>query len=287
MLEYLDENDITGISVDEDMSRVYPYGTLLSHVLGFVGTDNQGLAGVEAYYESNLAGTPGKIVASFDGSGRETPFTQEQYIAAEDGKDIVLTIDATIQSIVEKYLSKAVEENIAEYGSIVIMRPSTGEVLAMANYPTFDPNDPFTPNTDELKSQWDSMDTKQKSEALNQMWRNKAISDTQEPGSTFKLITATAALEENIVNIDDKVFYCAGQMNVGTWTIKCWRYYNPHGSESLREGIMNSCNPVFMQVSQKMGIPAFMEYIRAFNLNSKTGIDLPGEATGIMHDESI
>ena len=286
LLEYLDENDITGISVDEDMSRVYPYGTLLSHVLGFVGTDNQGLAGVEAYYESNLAGTPGKIVASFDGSGRETPFTQEQYIAAEDGKDIVLTIDATIQSIVEKYLSKAVEENIAEYGSIVIMRPSTGEVLAMANYPTFDPNDPFTPNTDELKSQWDSMDTKQKSEALNQMWRNKAISDTQEPGSTFKLITATAALEENIVNIDDKVFYCAGQMNVGTWTIKCWRYYNPHGSESLREGIMNSCNPVFMQVSQKMGIPAFMEYIRAFNLNSKTGIDLPGEATGIMHDES-
>ena len=286
LLEYLDENDISGISVDEDMSRVYPYGTLLSHVLGFVGTDNQGLAGVEAYYESDLAGTPGKIVASFDGSGRETPFTQEQYIAAEDGKDIVLTIDATIQSIVEKYLSKAVEENIAEYGSIVIMRPSTGEVLAMANYPTFDPNDPFTPNTDELKSQWDVMDSKQKSEVLNQMWRNKAISDTQEPGSTFKLITATAALEENIVNIDDKVFYCAGQMNVGTWTIKCWRYYNPHGSESLREGIMNSCNPVFMQVSQKMGIPAFMEYIRAFNLNSKTGIDLPGEATGIMHDES-
>ena len=286
LLEYIDENDITGISIDEDMLRVYPYGTLLSHVLGFVGTDNQGLAGVEAYYDDDLAGTPGKIVASFDGSGRETPFTQEQYIAAEDGKDIVLTIDATIQSIVEKYLSKAVEENIAEYGSIVIMRPSTGEVLAMANYPTFDPNDPFTPNTDELKTQWDSMDSKQKSDALNQMWRNKAISDTQEPGSTFKLITATAALEENIVNIDDKVFYCAGQMNVGTWTIKCWRYYNPHGSESLREGIMNSCNPVFMQVSQKMGIPAFMEYIRAFNLNSKTGIDLPGEATGIMHNES-
>ena len=286
LLEYIDENDITGISIDEDMLRVYPYGTLLSHVLGFVGTDNQGLAGVEAYYEDDLAGTPGKIVASFDGSGRETPFTQEQYIAAEDGKDIVLTIDATIQSIVEKYLSKAVEENIAEYGSIVIMRPSTGEVLAMANYPTFDPNDPFTPNTDELKTQWDSMDSKQKSDALNQMWRNKAISDTQEPGSTFKLITATAALEENIVNIDDKVFYCAGQMNVGTWTIKCWRYYNPHGSESLREGIMNSCNPVFMQVYQRMGIPAFMEYIRAFNLNSKTGIDLPGEATGIMHNES-
>ena len=285
ILEYINNNDITGISVDEDMLRVYPYGTLLSHVLGFVGTDNQGLAGVEAYYDSELSGNPGKIVASFDGGGRETPFTQEQYIAAENGKDIILTIDATIQSIVEKYLSKAVEENIAEYGSIVIMKPSTGEVLAMANYPTFDPNDPFTPNTQELKDKWDDMTVTQRSEELNKMWRNKAISDTQEPGSTFKLITSVAALEENVVNIDDKTFYCAGYVKVGTWDIKCWRYYNPHGSESLREGIMNSCNPVFMQVSQRMGIAAFMKYIRAFNLDSKTGIDLPGEATGIMHDE--
>ena len=286
LLEYINKNEITGVSVDEDMLRVYPYGTLLSHVLGFVGTDNQGLAGIEAYYDSNLSGNPGKIVASFDGGGRETPFTQEQYIAAEDGKDIVLTIDATIQSIVEKYLSKAVEENIAEYGSIIIMRPSTGEVLAMANYPTFDPNDPFTPNTQELKDSWENMSTSERSNALNQMWRNKAISDTQEPGSTFKLITSVAALEENIVNIDDKTFYCSGYVKVGTWDIKCWRYYRPHGQESLRQGIMNSCNPVFMQVSQRMGIAAFMKYIRAFNLDSKTGIDLPGEATGIMHDEN-
>ena len=129
------------------------------------------------------------------------------------------------------------------------------------------------------------MTVTQRSEELNKMWRNKAISDTQEPGSTFKLITSVAALEENVVNIDDKTFYCAGYVKVGTWDIKCWRYYNPHGSESLREGIMNSCNPVFMQVSQRMGIAAFMKYIRAFNLDSKTGIDLPGEATGIMHDE--
>ena len=129
------------------------------------------------------------------------------------------------------------------------------------------------------------MDSSQKSDALNQMWRNKAISDTQEPGSTFKLVTAVGALEENIVNIDDKTFYCSGTMKIGTWDIKCWRYYNPHGQESLREGIMNSCNPVFMQVSQRMGIAAFMKYIKAFNLDSKTGIDLPGEATGIMHNE--
>lgn len=286
ILKYISDNDITGISVDEDMLRVYPYGTLLSHVLGFVGTDNQGLAGIEAYYDSDLSGNPGKIVASFDGGGRETPFTQEQYIAAENGKDVVLTIDATVQSIVEKYLSKAVDENIAQYGSVIVMRPATGEVLAMANYPTFDPNEPFTPNTQELKDAWNDMSAADRSKELNQMWRNKAISDTQEPGSTFKLITSVAALEENIVNIDDKTFYCSGKVKVGTWDIKCWRYYNPHGSESLREGIMNSCNPVFMQVSQKMGIPAFMKYIRAFNLDSRTGIDLPGEATGIMHDEN-
>ncbi len=286
VLKYLNENEISGISVDEDMLRIYPYGSMLSHVLGFVGTDNQGLAGIEAYYESDLAGTPGKIVASFDGGGRETPFTQEQYIAAENGKDIVLTIDATVQSIIEKYLSKAVEENIAEYGSIVIMRPQTGEVLAMANYPTFDANSPFEPNTEELKANWENLSSQERSTALNQMWRNKAISDTQEPGSTFKLITAVGALEENIVNIDDKVFNCSGKMEIGKWSIKCWRYYNPHGTESLRDGILNSCNPVFMQVSQRMGISTFMKYIRAFNLNSKTGIDLPGEATGIMHNEA-
>ena len=166
------------------------------------------------------------------------------------------------------------------------MRPQTGEVLAMANYPTFDPNDPFTPNTQELKDAWESMSAQDKSAALNQMWRNKAISDTQEPGSTFKLITSVAALEENIVNLDDQVFYCQGYVQVGKWEIKCWRHYNPHGAESLREGIMNSCNPVFMQVSSKMGIPAFVKYIKAFNLDSRTGIDLPGEATGIMHDSN-
>ena len=284
VLDYIDEEKIDGLSVDEKMTRVYPYGSMLAHVLGFVGTDSQGLAGVEAYYNNDLSGTPGKIEASFDVGGRATPYTQEQYIAAEDGKDVVLTIDATIQSIAEKYLSKTVEENLAEYGSIVIMRPQTGEVLAMANYPTFDPNTPFTPNTQELKDQWENMSTEEKSKALNQMWRNRAISDTQEPGSTFKLVTSVAALEENVVQLDDKQFYCQGYVKVGKWDIKCWRYYNPHGSESLREGIMNSCNPVFMQVSSRMGIAAFVKYLQAFNLDSKTGIDLPGEATGIMHD---
>lgn len=286
VLEYITDSKVDGIKIDEDTQRIYPYGELLSHVLGFVGTDNQGLYGVEAYYDKDLSGVPGKILGSTDGKGRETPFTSEQYIAPTDGKDIVLTVDATIQSIVEKYLKKACEENVVEYGTAVVLRPKTGEVLAMATMPTFDANDPFTPNTDELKEAWDTMSQEEKSKALNNMWRNKCISDTAEPGSTFKIVTATAALEEGIVGIDSpSSFNCTGSVRVGTWTIKCWRYPNSHGVENLRQGIMNSCNPVFMQVSQKMGIDTFCKYIDAFNLAGKTGIDLPGEATGIMHDK--
>lgn len=284
VLQYIEEEEVEGIRVDEDTLRVYPYNELLAQVLGFVGTDNQGLYGIEKYYEEDLAGIPGKIVGSTDGKGRETPFTNEQYIAPIQGKDLVLTVDATIQGIIEKYLQKAVKENLAEYGMIVVLRPSTGEVLGMANYPTFDPNDPFTPYTDELKAKWDSLSKEERTDELYKMWRNKAISDTQEPGSTFKVVTATAAIEEGIVNMDDKQFNCQGSMQIGNWTIKCWRYYNPHGTESLRDGILNSCNPVFMQVSQKMGIATYCKYLDAFNLNSTTGIDLPGEVTGIMHD---
>ena len=284
ILNYISDKQVSGIRVDEDTKRVYPYSTLLANVLGFVGTDNIGLEGIEAYYNSDLAGIPGKIVGSTDGKGRETPFTNEQYVAPTDGKDIVLTIDATIQSIVEKYLSKAIKENIAQYGMAVVMRPSTGEVLAMANYPSYDPNEPFTPNTDELKNKWETLSKKEKSEELAAMWRNKVISDTQEPGSTFKIVTATAALEENVAQMDKAGdFSCSGSMQVGTWTIKCWRYPRSHGSESLRQGIMNSCNPVFMQLGQRIGIEHFCKYLEAFNLASKTGIDLPGEASGIMH----
>lgn len=287
VLSYVKDENVNGIRIDEDITRVYPYTTLLSQVLGFVGTDNQGLNGIEAYYDSELAGINGKIVGSTDGKGRETPFTNEQYIEAVDGKDLVLTVDATIQGIVEKYLSQAVINNSCEYGTAVMIRPDTGEVLAMATYPTYDANDPFSPNTDELKQSWDGMTDKERSDSLQAMWRNKAISDTAEPGSTFKVVTATAALEENVADMDTpNVFNCSGSMKVGTWSIKCWRYYNPHGSQSLRQGIMNSCNPVFMQISSKIGVTNYIKYLKAFNLYSRTGIDLPGEATGIMHSEN-
>ncbi len=287
ILQYISDNSVSGIRVDEDTQRVYPYTELLAQVLGFVGTDNQGLSGIESYYDDELSGIPGKIVGSTDGKGRETPFTNEQYIAPVDGKDLVLTIDATIQSIVEKYLSKAVKENDAEYGTVVVLRPSTGEVLAMSTMPTYDPNNPFTPNTDELKGKWDTLTSEQKSEELNKMWRNKAISDTAEPGSTFKIVTTTAALEEHVVELDTPgEFFCAGIMYVGGWPIRCWKYPRSHGSESLRQGIMESCNPVFIQVSQRVGIDKYCQYLEAFNLYGKTGIDLPGEATGIMHDKA-
>lgn len=285
VLEYIRDEEISGIRVDEDTQRIYPYGTLLSHVLGFVGTDNQGLAGIEAYYEEELSGVPGKIVGSTDGKGRETPFTNEQYIAPTDGKDIVLTIDATIQSILEKYVNKVTVENDCQYATGVVIRPSTGEVLAMATTPAFDPNEPFTPNTDELKQKWDSLTIEEKNVELNQMWRNRVLSDTAEPGSTFKIVTASAALEENVTTIDKAGdFSCTGSMKIGTWTIKCWRSPRSHGSQSLRQGIMNSCNPVFMQVSQRIGIATYCKYLQAFNLDKKTGIDLPGEQAGIIHN---
>ncbi|MDD3303636.1 MAG: penicillin-binding transpeptidase domain-containing protein [Clostridia bacterium] len=284
ILEYISKENIAGLRVDEDTKRIYPYGTLAAHALGFVGTD-RGLNGIEAYYEDDLAGIPGKIVGSTDGRGRETPFTNEQYIEPIDGKDIVLTIDATIQAITEKYLNKVNTENQCEYSMAVVMRPSTGEVLALATAPTYDPNDPFSPNTDELKQKWDELSKEERNVALNDMWRNKTISNVSEPGSTFKVVTATAALEENVTQIDKAgEFSCSGSMKIGGWTIKCWRSPRAHGSESLREGIMNSCNPVFMQVSQRVGIEKYCEYLKAFNLDSKTGIDLPGEASGIMHD---
>jgi stage V sporulation protein D (sporulation-specific penicillin-binding protein) len=287
LLKYISENNIEGIKIDEDTKRVYPYNEILSHVLGFVGTDNQGLAGIEAMYDSELKGIPGKIVGSTDGKGRETPFTNEQYIAPKEGNDLVLTVDATIQSITEKYLKKAYKENLAQTATAVVIRPSTGEVLAMATYPTFNANEPFTPNTDELKQKWDTLSNEDKSKELNNMWRNKVISDTNEPGSSFKIVTAAAALEEGVATMDAPgVYNCTGSMKIGTWTIKCWRYPRAHGHESLREGIMNSCNPVFMQVSSKIGIETYCKYLDAFNLYNKTGIDLPGEATGIMHDKN-
>ena len=281
---YISENDLKGIYVDESTNRIYPYNNLLSHTLGFTGTDDQGLFGLEAYYEDELAGEDGRIVGSIDGGGNETPYEEEEYIEPKNGNDIILTVDATIQQIVEKNLSKAVKENDAVKGACIVMRPKTGEVLAIANYPDFDLNDPFTINDEELKAKWDTLSSKEKNEALNKMWRNTCISDAYEPGSIFKVVTASAAIEENLLEIDTaNVFNCSGYFTVSGWKIRCWRYPRTHGAQSLRQAIMNSCNPAFMQAGLKIGIDKYVEYMKAYNLYDKTGIDLPGETNGIIH----
>lgn len=285
MLEaYIEEKDISYIKIKEEETRVYPYDNLLSHVLGFTGTDIQGLSGLEIGYETELKGVPGKIVGSVDTSGNNTPYDTEEYIAPLDGQNLILTVDLEIQKIVEKNLSKAVLDNKAESGVCVVMNPKTGEILAMASYPDFNPNDAFEINDISLQESWVSLDTSTKVTELNKMWRNKVISDTYEPGSTFKVLSASIAVEEDIVGMDvPNVFYCKGYEEILGWKIKCWRYPEMHGYQSLRQAIMNSCNPSFMQLSQMIGTEKYIEYLKAFNLYSTTGIDLPGEVAGIMH----
>ena len=284
---WMDTNGITtGINIDGDSKRYYPYGSLASQVIGFCGSDNQGLDGIEAKYDSQLKGTNGKINRQTNASG--ISLGEENYVAATDGNNLILTIDMTIQSIVEKYLEEACIDNICtDGGSIVAMNPRNGDILAMANYPSYNLNTPYEPYSDELKATWTSLDAASKTAALQGIWRNKTISDTYEPGSVFKTVTASAALQEGLVTDIDQQgqFCCTGAIEVADTRIKCWRYYRPHGSESLRLALMNSCNPVFIGLGQKIGVTKYYEYLRKFGLFSKTGIHLPGEANSIFVKE--
>lgn len=248
-----DNNILTGINIDEDTKRYYPYSNLASNVIGFTGSDNQGLDGIEAKFDKQLKGTQGKILKSTDAKGVDIENESESYVPAVDGSDLVLSIDMTIQSIVEKYLKEACIDNVCtDGGNIVIMNPNTGDILAMATYPNYDLNSPYEPNTEELKNVWDSLPSNERTIALQQMWRNKAIADSYEPGSTFKLITSSAALEEGITDTDNSgEFCCTGGIEIAGTRIKCWRHYKPHGSQSLREALMNSCNPVFIGLRTK------------------------------------
>lgn len=280
-----DNNIINGINIDEDTKRFYPYNNLASQIIGFCGSDNQGLAGIEAVYDKRLAGQTGKILKMTDAKGIDITNTSEYYEKATDGDDLVLTIDATIQGIAEKYLEEACIDNVCtDGGNILIMNVNTGDILAIAGYPNYNLNDPYTINNEEMSANWNSMSATERSNALQQMWRNKAISDTYEPGSTFKLVTASTALEEGIVTSTDKEgeFCCVGYIEVAGVKMKCWRYYRPHGPESLRQALMNSCNPVFIGLGGKIGVTKYYEYLRKYGFLSKTGIDLPGEATGIF-----
>ena len=283
--KWIEENNMTsGINIDEDTKRYYPYNNFASQIIGFCGSDNQGLDGIEAKYEEELKGEQGAIQKHTDAKGGEIGEEGENYVPAVDGNDLVLTIDLTIQSIVEKYLEEACIDNVCtDGGSIIVMNPQNGDIWAMANYPNYNLNEPYEPYTEELKATWDSLEQAEKTTALQAVWRNKAIADTYEPGSVFKLITASAALEEGITDTDNEgEFSCTGGIEVAGVRIKCWRYYRPHGSESLRQGLMNSCNPVFIGLGQKIGVTKYYEYLEKFGLLQTTGIDLPGEAGSIF-----
>lgn len=287
--KWLEENKITkGVNIDEDSKRYYPYGNLASHIIGFCGSDNQGLDGIESKYDELLRGNKGKILKITDAKGGEIGDEKEKYVEAENGKDLILTIDFNIQSIAEKWLRQACIDNVCtDGGNIIIMNPKTGDILAMATYPSYDLNNPYEINTEELKNIWDTMSKTDRTSSLQKMWRNKAIADPYEPGSTFKLITASAALEEGITTPDKEgEFNCVGYIEIAGVKIKCWRYYRPHGPESLRKALMNSCNPVFIGLGQKIGKEKYYEYLKRFGLLEKTGIALPGEANSIFLKEN-
>jgi len=285
---WMQENNIfSGINIDEDTKRYYPYSTLASHIIGFIGSDNQGLDGIEAKYDEVLTGENGSISKMMDAKGNIIGDNGENYENSNKGNDLILSIDMNIQGIVEKYLEQACIENICtDGGNVIIMDPNNGDILAMATYPYYDLNNPYEVTDENIASMWSELESKEKNTYLQAMWRNKAIADTYEPGSTFKLVTASASLEEGIAETDRQGAYCcSGAIEIAGVRIKCWRYYRPHGSESLREGLMNSCNPVFIGLGQKLGVPKYYEYLRKFGFLEKTGIDLIGEAKSIFLKE--
>lgn len=284
--KWMSDNKIsTGINIDEDNKRYYPYNELASQVIGFCGTDNQGLAGIEASYDNILVGRSGKIVTTTDLHSNEISDNYATYVEVENGSDVYLTIDVNIQSTVEKYIKESVDDNQCEYATSIIMEPSTGNILAMASYPSFNLNTPFEPNTNEATENWDNMTSKEKSDFLNKMWRNKNISDLYEPGSTFKTLISAIALEEDITETDvENDFYCKGYEEFGSTKIRCWSK-KTHGHETLREALANSCNPAFMQLGKRIGIDILYKYFDAFGLFDKTGISLIGEVNSIFFDK--
>ncbi len=274
--------NLPGIIVDEDILRVYPYSTMASQVIGFVGKDNQGIIGLEAKYDAYLKGEKGKILTETDARGVELKGSMQNRVAPTSGLNVVTSIDVIIQQYAEQTLAKVVEAKGAKRGSIILLNPQNGEIYAMASKPDFDLNDPFTINSEEMKAVWDTLSEEDKNKQLNLMWRNFNINDTYEPGSTFKIVTSTAGLEEGVVKETD-TFNCPGYRIVGGRTIKCWRSPRSHGTLNFVEGVQNSCNPVFMDVAERLGPETFYKYMNLFGFNKKTGIDLPGEAVGIMH----
>lgn len=271
------EYGLDGVKVDEDYKRVYPFNELASKVLGFTGSDNQGIIGLESKYEEYLQGQDGTILTFTDARGREVGDLEESRIEPVQGNTLQISMDYNIQAYCMQAAEKAYIQKEADAVSIVVMNPQNGELLAMVDYPEFNPNDPFT-----LISEYSQyVDTEEENNYLNEMWRNRCVSDTYEPGSTFKIITTSAALEESVVSLNDS-FFCPGYITVEDRRIRCHKTAG-HGSESFEEGIENSCNPVFIDVGLRLGASNFYHYFEKFGLLDKTNVDLPGEANTIMH----
>lgn len=269
----------SGVKVDADYKRYYPYGDLASKVLGFTGSDNQGILGLEVRYDRYMQGTDGQILTMTDVRGVEVEQAGERRLEPVDGNDLVISLDHTIQEFCQQAAEKVLAEKEAEAVSVILMDPGTGEILAMVNVPEFDLNQPFL-----LEEEPMVLTEEERNQRLNQMWRNRCINDTYEPGSTFKIITTAAALEENLVSLEEQ-FYCPGYCVVEDRRIRCHKTVG-HGSETFVQGIMNSCNPVFINLGLRLGTANMCKYFRQFGLMEKTGIDLPGEAGTIMHKES-
>ncbi len=268
---------LAGVKVDEDYKRYYPYDTLASKVLGFTGGDNQGIIGLEVKYEQYLKGINGKILTMSDAAGIEIENAAEDRIEPIAGQDLQISLDVNIQRYCEQAAYQVMEKKGAKKVSIIVMNPQNGEIMAMVNAPEFNLNDPFTLNTTTEVPATD----KEKQDLLNQMWRNPSINDTYEPGSTFKIITAAAGLEAGVVKLDD-TFSCPGFRVVEDRKIRCHKV-GGHGSETFLQGMMNSCNPVLIDVGQRLGVDNYYKYFEQFGLKGKTGIDIPGEASTIMH----
>ncbi|MBE7054727.1 MAG: PASTA domain-containing protein [Ruminococcaceae bacterium] len=288
--DVLRQKGLTGIHFEEDTKRYYPYGSLAAQVIGFTGSDGQGLEGLENVLDEQLRGLDGRIVAAKDVANNEMPYKYENYIEAQDGKGVVLTIDETIQRYTEKHLQQAYEENLlGNGGAAIVMNPKTGEILAMAVVPTYDLNEPrvitdqlLIEQLDDLELEGEAYD-KAYSAAVTKMWRNKAVIDSYEPGSTFKTVVAAAALEEGVASPND-VFTCSGVRHVANRDIHCW--HRPgHGEETFTQGLMNSCNPFVMELGSRLGADTFRRYFKAFGLSEKTGFTIPGESAGTFHDQ--
>lgn len=293
--EYVNKYSLDGIKFSEDTKRYYPYGSFASQVIGFVGDDNTGLEGIEMVYDSQLKGVPGRVVSANKVGGLELPDNYENYVEAQPGKSVVLTIDETIQHFAEKHLENARLENKLEEGAAcIVMNVKTGEILAMATKPDYDLNKPFEiteaveekyPNIKEELSNLNGAEYNAKlTEAVTFLRRNKAVVDSYEPGSTFKIAVASMALEEGAVGLNDH-FYCGGSIKVADRRISCANR-NGHGAQTFVQGVQNSCNPVFIEVGKRVGKERFLKYLKGFGFLDKTGIELPGETTGIFHNES-